>query len=55
MHRTGDGFHPGLFTEWSKNLFTIIIMDCKTADEKLPRNYALTMKSYPEIMRLHYT
>lgn len=31
-----------LSTEWSKNLFTIIIMDYKTADEKLPRNYALT-------------
>ena len=33
-----------LSTEWSKNLFTIIIMDYKTADEKLPRNYALTIK-----------
>ena len=32
-----------LSTEWSKNLFTIIIMDYKTADEKLPRNYALTI------------
>ena len=31
-----------LSTEWSKNLFPIIIMDYKTADEKLPRNYALT-------------
>ena len=36
-----------LSTEWSKNLFTIIIMDYKTADEKLPRNYALTnLKPY---------
>ena len=33
-----------LSTEWSKNLFTIIIMDYKTADEKSPRNYALIIQ-----------
>jgi len=37
-----------LSTEWSKNLFTIIIMDYKTADEKLPRIYALTFLLLPE-------
>ena len=40
-----------LSTEWSKNLFTIIIMDCKTADEKLPRNYALTLNVYQKNTR----
>ena len=35
-----------LSTEYSKNLFTIIIMDYKAAGEKLPRIYALTI--FPE-------
>ena len=50
--RTGGSRHTGLAalpyrniqnfyllsTEWSKNLFPIIIMDYKIASEKLPRN-----------------
>ena len=43
--RTGGSESSGIImnfyllsTEWSKNLFPIIIMDYKIASEKLPRN-----------------
>lgn len=38
-----------------KNLFTIIIMDYKTADEKLPRNYAFTNKQATRRIIYHLT
>jgi hypothetical protein len=43
-----------LSTEWSKNLFTIIIMDYKTADEKLPRNYALTIHRHHNLKHIYH-